>query len=138
VGQFKKFALLCSIEGLDPDKNDSWRAFHADQKGLSWRARQTIEVSDDHALSWDEIETLTGGRSGVHNTPCPYCGADSQRSTRFRIERTLSRASWVCFYCGTKGTVDNPNDAPSEAEQAAERELQKEQRAEKRARALRL
>ena len=84
--------------------------------------REAVDKADESALTWEEIESLTGARSGIHNTACPYCGSGAEYSTRFKIERTLAHAKWVCFYCGVKGTTDNPEGVPSEKQAAAERE----------------
>jgi hypothetical protein len=139
MGYWKNLQIFCQQHKLDPHKRDTQAAYEADRKGLPWRVREAVSKSDcESVLTWDEIEMLTGARSGTHNTACPYCGSGAQYSTVFKTERTPAHAKWVCFYCGVKGTTDNPEGVPSEKQAAAERELIAEQRAQKRERSLRL
>jgi hypothetical protein len=114
MGYWKNLQIFAQNNRLDPQERSTHDAYKADQMGLSWRERQSVEVNDDHALTWDEIELLTGGRPGSHTTPCPYCGTDKPDSTRFKIDRDLSCASWICFYCGVKGTATNPEAVASD------------------------
>jgi hypothetical protein len=49
------------------------------------------------------------------------------------------RANWYCFYCGARGSVENPNDDVPDADVLiAARQFQAEKRADTRAYALRL
>jgi hypothetical protein len=132
MNYWKDFQIFCLNNKLRPDEQSSHNAYEADCCGVSFHARKLIEIDDDHALSWREIDALTGGRSGTHNVPCPYCGWDKPHSTRLKIDRTLTRAEWRCFYCGVSTTV-TPEGVPSELEEA-ERKLTAEQRARSRAR----
>jgi hypothetical protein len=132
MGYWKNFQLFCQQHHLNPHKSTSLDAYEADRHGLSFHARETIEIDDEHQLTWNEIETITGGRSGICDTRCPYCGWDKEQSNQtFRIDRTLSSAQWRCFYCGTKGTTTNPEAVPSRTREA-ERQFTAEQRARRR------
>ena len=101
-----------------------------------------IDASDDHDLTWNEIDALTRGDTGEFNVACPYCGPDKPNSTRFKINRySLSAARYYCFYCNRGGAVrcDGPVDPVKEAEarrRAAARKA--DQQAERIAYALRL
>jgi hypothetical protein len=73
-----------------------------------------IDARDDHDLTWDEIETATGGATGKSNSSCPYCGHPST----FHINRySLNVAHYHCFYCARDGTArtDDPVDPVKEA-----------------------
>ena len=133
MGWFKSFDLFCRINDLDLYKDGSWDAFKRFEKGLPWAEHQPVQITDDRELTWSEVDALTGGASGTHNTPCPYCGGGSDGySTRFKITRTLSSAKWHCFYCNTSGKLIGRDDLDGidvNQQQKAERELRYEQRA---------
>jgi Toprim domain len=139
MGYWKELSLFCQEHKLNPDLKSTRRAFDAEQKGLLWRDRNVPEIEDDRDLTWDEVDQLTGGIPGTHYMPCPYCAPDKELSTRFKIERTLVRAEWYCFYCSARGRAENKNgEVPDADELIAAKQLMAEQKAEKQAYALRL
>jgi hypothetical protein len=142
MGYWKKFQMFCREHHLKTDEQSSHDAYDADLHGLAFHARESVEITDEHAVSWNEIELLTGWRSGTHDVRCPYCGWDKERSNdTFRINRTLARADWFCHYCGVRGATVNPEGVPTHLEEAERRltaEQRKRKRAETRALALKL
>jgi hypothetical protein len=62
-------------------------------------------------LDLNVVETLTGGKLGVHDVPCPLCGPlrrkpGSQRKQVLRIWRNEPAfATYHCARCGEKGYV---------------------------------
>jgi len=114
MGYWKKFQMFCQEHRLRTDKQSSHDAYEADCRGLSFQACDTVEINDEHQVSWNEITIMTGGRSGIRDTRCPYCGWDKEKSNQsFRIDCTLIRAEWRCFYCGVNGVTVNPEGVPS-------------------------
>jgi hypothetical protein len=146
MGYWKNFQLFCNIYNqgrmrdlLNPHSRRAHDLYAAHLKGLLWEVPEVPEIADDRDLSWDEVDQLTGGIAGTHHTPCPYCGPDKELSIRFKIERTLAKANWYCFYCNARGSVENEDgDVPDADELVAVRQLQAEKKADTRAYALRL
>ena len=113
MGYWKNLQIFCleynknrTSNFLDPRSRLAHDLYNADRKGLSWQVSEVPEIVDDRDLTWDEVEQLTGGMPGPHHTPCPYCAPEKELSSRFKIERTLTKSSWYCFYCGARGTVE--------------------------------
>jgi hypothetical protein len=124
---------------LDPLSRLAHDLYSLHRKGLPWKVPQAPEIEDDRDLTWEEVDQLTGSMPGTHHTPCPYCAPEKELSTRFKIERTLVRADWYCFYCSARGTVENKDGDVYDADELiAAKQLQAEQRAEKQAYALKL
>jgi hypothetical protein len=146
MGYWKNFQIFCleynkgrNRDYLNPHSRRAHDLYNLDRRGLPWRDSTVPEIADDRDLSWEEVDGLTGGLSGTHHTPCPYCGADKELSTRFKIERTLAKANWYCFYCSARGSVENTSgEVPDADELVAVRQLQAEKKADTRAYALRL
>ncbi len=62
-----------------------------------------------NALTLPEIDQLTGGRPGIHDVPCPYCGP-RRRSPANRVREVLrvwrneaTGATYSCIRCGMSG-----------------------------------
>jgi hypothetical protein len=145
MGYWKNLQVFCRQYSethrrfIDPNKRGTQDAYAAYCRGLSWKLPEVPEIADDRDLTWDEVDSLTGGIAGTHHTPCPYCGPDKELSTRFKIERTLIRAKWHCFYCSVQGTTENDSGEVADADELiAARQLRAEQRADTRSFALRL
>jgi hypothetical protein len=146
MGYWKGLSLFCQIynEGkrresdcLNPHKRIAQDLYSAHLRGLSWSLPKAPEIGDDRDLTWDEVDQLTGGMPGTYHTPCPYCAPEKGLSTRFKIERTLARASWFCFYCSAKGSVENKDGEVYDDDQIiAAQEFQAEKRADTKAYAL--
>jgi hypothetical protein len=131
MGWFKSFDLFCKINNLDRHKNSSWEAFHRNEKGLPWVEWRHVGDLIDRALTWNEIDSLTGGASGTHHTACPYCD-DGSHSAKLKLTRTLTSAWWYCYRCTTKGSVKNPHPPDgieARRQEQAERALINEKRA---------
>jgi hypothetical protein len=148
MGYWKNLQVFCRAynEGkrresdcLDPYSRLAQDLYSAHQRGLPWKVPKAPEIEDDRDLTWEEIDRLTGGMPGVHHTPCPYCAPEKELSTRFKIERTLDRARWYCFYCRARGSVENRAGKDYSPDQLiAAQELQAEKQADTRSYALRL
>lgn len=81
-------------------------------------------------LTLADIDGLTGGRLGVRDVPCPWCGPDrrspsNRRRPVLRVWRTdPDFASWCCARCGERGyaldrAATGLRRPPSAAEQLA-------------------
>jgi hypothetical protein len=126
MNKLKDLLIYCQNNDLDPFEE------------MTRRAHPTVSIESARPLTWEEVETLTGGGTGTFARPCPYCGPEKRNSKRFQIQRPqLNRATWHCFYCDAEGAASA--DTPISPKQvAAARERERAQKAERTARALRI
>ena len=73
------------------------------------------------ALAFDDVVTLTGGRFGKFDVPCPFCSPNRNGKRRvLRIWRSAEDfATFKCVRCGEKGFVRS--DKPAERQQEPRR-----------------
>jgi hypothetical protein len=137
MSMMKRFLHFCQECDLNSELNSTARAF---SQYIDAGERE-LDISDGRDLTFEDIDILTGGRLGVFNIPCPYCGQNKLWSTCFRIDRrTLAFAWWRCFYCGRGGTVHADGIDPEQEKEARRKSAQfnKERSAERTAGALKL
>ena len=117
---------------MAPSKGEGPGSVAADHEALDTETTRPVTNKpfphrNQQALSWGDVNTLTKGRFGKIDVPCPFCSAGRKPANRrkpcFRIWRTAGDfATFHCAHCQEHGFVFP--DRPSRPVNRSERRRQ--------------